>query len=131
MDFASWSPEATEVRQEGLRIPAVKLVDGGELREDVLEMILTASRLPDEVGLDIRAFIATLNVAAERLTELSHRYGKSTVLSVMHTMVDDAEALVRAPARTAGRSRPHPRLPRARRQAEPPLHHRLCADQTR
>ncbi|MEV6161896.1 hydantoinase B/oxoprolinase family protein [Streptomyces sp. NPDC052052] len=96
MDFASWSPKATEVWQEGLRIPAVKLVDGGELREDVLDMILTASRLPAEVGLDIRAFIATLNVAAERLTELSRRYGKSTVLSVMHTMVDDAEALMRA-----------------------------------
>ncbi|RBY79854.1 hydantoinase B/oxoprolinase family protein [Geodermatophilus sp. TF02-6] len=96
MDFASWSPKATEVFQEGLRIPAVKLVDGGELREDVLEMILTASRLPAQVGLDIRAFIATLNVAAERLTELSQRYGKPTVLSVMHAMVDDAEALVRA-----------------------------------
>ncbi|MFI8092139.1 hydantoinase B/oxoprolinase family protein [Streptomyces sp. NPDC086080] len=96
MDFASWSPKATEVWQEGLRIPAVKLVDGGELREDVLQMILTASRLPAEVGLDIRAFIATLNVAAERLTELSRRYGKATVLSVMHTMVDDAEALMRA-----------------------------------
>jgi len=33
----------------------------GELREDVLEMILTATRLPAQVGLDIRAFIATLN----------------------------------------------------------------------
>lgn len=95
MDFASWSPKATEVFQEGLRIPAVKLVDGGELRDDVLEMILTASRLPAQVGLDIRAFIATLNVAAERLTELCGRYGKATVLSVMHAMVDDAEVLTR------------------------------------
>ncbi|MGP6177693.1 hydantoinase B/oxoprolinase family protein [Microbacterium sp. A196] len=95
MDFASWSPKATEVYQEGLRIPAVKLVDGGELREDVLDMILAASRLPAQVGLDIRAFIATLNVAAERLTELCGRYGKATVLSVMHTMVDDAEAQMR------------------------------------
>ena len=96
MDFASWSPKATEVWQEGLRIPAVKLVDGGELREDVLDMILTASRLPAQVGLDIRAFIATLNVASERLTDLCGRYGKSTVLSVMHAMVDDAEVLARA-----------------------------------
>lgn len=95
MDFASWSPKATEVWQEGLRIPAVKLVDGGELRDDVLEMILAASRLPAQVGLDIRAFIATLNVAAERLTELCGRYGKATVLSVMHAMVDDAEQLTR------------------------------------
>lgn len=95
MDFASWSPKATEVWQEGLRIPAVKLVDAGELRDDVLEMILTASRLPAQVGLDIRAFIATLNVAAERLTELCHRHGSPTVLSVMRQMVDDAETLMR------------------------------------
>ena len=96
MDFASWSPKATEVYQEGLRIPAVKLVDGGELREDVLEMILAASRLPAQVGLDIRAFIATLNVASERVAELSRRYGKPTVLAVMNAMVDDTEALMRA-----------------------------------
>lgn len=96
MDFASWSPKATEIWQEGLRIPAVKLVDGGELRDDVLEMILTATRLPAQVGLDIRAFIATLNVASERLTDLVHRYGRLTVHSVMHMMVDDAETLMRA-----------------------------------
>ena len=35
MNFASWCPDATEVWQEGLRIPAVKLVDRGELRDDV------------------------------------------------------------------------------------------------
>ena len=69
MNFASWCPEATEVYQEGLRIPAVKLVDRGELRDDVLEMILAATRLPAALGLDIRAFIATLNVANESAAE--------------------------------------------------------------
>ena len=50
MDFASWSPRAREVFQEGMRIPCVKLVDRGELREDVLDMILAASRLPASAG---------------------------------------------------------------------------------
>ena len=50
MDFASWCPKAKEVWQEGIRIPCVKLVDQGEMREDVLEMIVTASRLPDQLG---------------------------------------------------------------------------------
>ncbi|MFG2044451.1 hydantoinase B/oxoprolinase family protein [Dactylosporangium sp. NPDC048998] len=95
MDFASWSPKAREVWQEGLRIPAVKLVDGGELRDDVLAMILAATRLPAQVGLDIRAFIATLNVAAERLVELCHRYGVGTVQRAMAGMVDDAERAIR------------------------------------
>ena len=60
MDFASWCPPARDVFQEGFRIPAVKLVDRGEMREDVLDMILTASRLPDQLGLDIAAFVATI-----------------------------------------------------------------------
>ena len=37
INFASWCPQATEIYQEGLRIPGVKLVDQGELRADVLE----------------------------------------------------------------------------------------------
>jgi N-methylhydantoinase B len=96
MDFSSWSPNATEVWQEGMRIPAVKLVDGGELRQDVLDMILAATRLPAQVGLDIRAFIATLNVASDRLKDLCSQYGTDVVQSAMATMVENAEASVRA-----------------------------------
>lgn len=96
MDFLSWSPKAKEIWQEGLRIPAVKLVDGGELRHDVLDMILTATRLPGQLGLDISAFIATLNVAAERITELCRQYGTGVVQAVMAGMIDDAEASTRA-----------------------------------
>ena len=91
MNFASWCPTATEVYQEGLRIPAVKLVDAGVLREDVLEMILTASRLPASLGLDIRAFIATLNVATERLRVLFARYGADVISDVMVRMIDETE----------------------------------------
>lgn len=91
MDFASWSPKAKEMYQEGIRIPAVKLVDAGELRDDVLEMILTATRLPAQLGLDIRAFIATLNVAAERMAELCKRYGIPLIQKVMAMMVEDSE----------------------------------------
>ncbi|MEU3982339.1 hydantoinase B/oxoprolinase family protein [Streptomyces sp. NPDC026672] len=96
MNFASWCPTATEVYQEGLRIPAVKLVDGGEIREDVLEMIVSASRLPAALGLDIRAFIATLNVAAERLHRLFEQYGPSTVVDAMRRMIAGTERGTRA-----------------------------------
>lgn len=96
MDFASWSPKARNVYQEGLRIPCVKLVDRGQVREDVLEMILTASRLPAQLGLDIRAFIATVNVARERMTELVRRYGAKTVTDVMSRMIDGSEKRLRS-----------------------------------
>lgn len=96
MDFASWCPKAREVHQEGIRIPCVKLIDQGEMREDVLEMIVTASRLPDQLGLDIRAFIATVNVARRRVTELVARYGSKTVTEVMRRMIASSEARLRA-----------------------------------
>ncbi|MGH9089570.1 MAG: hydantoinase B/oxoprolinase family protein, partial [Acidimicrobiales bacterium] len=91
MNFASWCPKATEVYQEGLRIPAVKLVDRGEVREDVLEMIVAASRLPESLELDIRAFIATLHVARDRFAELVAAYGRAIVEQVMAWMVDATE----------------------------------------
>ncbi|HEY5082062.1 MAG TPA: hydantoinase B/oxoprolinase family protein [Bauldia sp.] len=100
MDFASWSPKAREVFQEGSRIPCVKLIDRGELRHDVLEMIVTASRLPSQLGLDIRAFIATVNVARDRVTELAGRYGVDVVIDVMGRMIASSEAKMRARLRT-------------------------------
>ena len=96
MDFASWSPKARDVRQEGFRVPCVKLVEGGVLREDFLDVVLTASRLPSQLGLDIRAFIATLNVAQDRITALSSRYGAKTVAAVMRRMIAASETRIRA-----------------------------------
>jgi N-methylhydantoinase B len=95
MDFASWCPKAKNVYQEGIRIPCVKLVDQGVLREDVLEMITTASRLPAQLELDIRAFIATINVARKRIGDLLARYGTDTVSKVMRRMIDASEAKIR------------------------------------
>jgi N-methylhydantoinase B len=96
MDFASWSPKARNAWQEGLRIPCVKLVERGELREDILEMILTATRLPAQLGLDFRAFVATINVARQRMGELIGRYGAKTVAEVMRRMIDASEQRMRA-----------------------------------
>jgi N-methylhydantoinase B len=96
MDFASWCPKAKDVFQEGMRIPCVKLVDQGELREDVLEMITTASRLPAQLGLDIRAFIATINVARTRIGSLLDRYGTDCIVTVMRRMIASSEGKMRA-----------------------------------
>src|SRR3977135_3066980 len=94
MDFASWSPNARDARQEGLRIPCVKLVEGGCMREDILEMILTATRLPAQLALDFRAFVATINVARERVTELIARYGVRTLSAVMQRMIEGSHQRV-------------------------------------
>ncbi len=96
MDFASWSPKARDVRQEGFRVPCVKLVEEGRLREDFLDVVLTASRLPAQLGLDIRAFMATINVAQDRITSLCERYGAATIAAVMRRMIAASETRLRA-----------------------------------
>jgi N-methylhydantoinase B len=95
MDFASWSPRARDCRQEGLRLPCVKVVERGRLREDIIEMVLTATRLPAQLALDIRAFIATINVARARMEDLVSRYGADTVVTVMHMMIANSEERTR------------------------------------
>src|SRR6516164_3322129 len=59
-------------------------------------MIVTASGLPDALGLDIRAFIATVNVARRRVGELVTRYGARTVTEVMRRMIASSQARLRA-----------------------------------
>ncbi|MBI4321737.1 MAG: hydantoinase B/oxoprolinase family protein [Chloroflexi bacterium] len=95
MDPGSWCPRATERQQEGLTIPPVRLVEKGRLRNDILNVILSMSRLPITVALDLRAMIAANNVAKRRLTAVFDRYGLDTVLSVMNGVVELSERRLR------------------------------------
>src|ERR1700730_5577996 len=61
--------------------PPVKIVEAGQLREDVERGYLRRTRLPNLVGLDLKAMIAGCNVAAERVQELVGRYGRPLVLA--------------------------------------------------
>ncbi len=74
---------ATSVWGEQPIFPPVKIVEAGELREDVERGYLRRTRLPNLVGLDLKAMIAGCNVAVERVQELVGRYGRSTVLAAI------------------------------------------------
>ena len=95
MTPSSWCPDATQVYQEGLCLPPTKLVDRGETREDVWNLILTASRLPANLGLDLKAMIASNNHARNGLVRLVERYGAEEVTWAMRTMLDWSEERVR------------------------------------
>jgi N-methylhydantoinase B len=71
---------ATEIQQEGLRLPPVKLVRRGEIVQDVVDIILNNIRVPDERIGDIRAQIGALKTGEKRLTALLDRYGSETVV---------------------------------------------------
>ncbi len=85
-----FSISATEIHQEGLRIPPVKLVDGGEIREDLLRWVDNEVRDP-LVALDIRAQVATINVGVRRMQELLDRYGADRLTGTMRGIIDYAE----------------------------------------
>src|SRR6266849_2611691 len=74
-----FSAKATEVEQEGLRIPPVKLYKRGEIDEEILSIILSNIRIADQRIGDIRAQAAALEIGERRLTALLDRYGADTV----------------------------------------------------
>jgi N-methylhydantoinase B len=95
MEVSSVCPEATDIRQEGILIPPVKLVDGGKPRKDVWEMIVGMSRLPHNMSLDFKALISANDVAKGQIFQLIRRYGIDTLRAAMRGLVDFSEARVR------------------------------------
>lgn len=96
MDFASWCPKAKDVYQEGIRVAGLKIVDQGEVREDVWQFILSLSRLPHLLDLDLRGMVAAGHVSQKRITELLGRYGTDTVSGAMRFMVAHSATKLRA-----------------------------------
>jgi len=92
----SVAADSTEIYQEGLRIPPVKLFDGGDLVTDVMEMILTNVRTPDERRGDIRAQEAANETARERVHELVDRYGVEELEEAFGEVQDYSERRMRS-----------------------------------
>jgi len=95
MSFGSWAYSATDVQQEAMLLPGVKLVENGEVRQDIWQMIMGMTRLPDVIGLDFKGMIAANNVAIHRLHELFNRYGIEIVEAVMNAELDASEHRIR------------------------------------
>lgn len=88
-------PLAEEIYQEGLRIPPVRLVRDGEFDADLLALILSNVRTPDERLGDLGAQLAAHRVGERRLREALSRYGVSEVNRQMAVLQDYAEEMMR------------------------------------
>jgi len=95
VDPGGFSPNSTSVFHEGFQTPGLKLIEGGEMREDVLETILNMSRDPGMVELDLRSEIAANNVAKERLQDLMAEYGPETIDRVGTQLIEQSETKLR------------------------------------
>src|SRR6266849_1771756 len=90
---------ATEIYQEGFRLPPVKIVAGGEIARDVMTLFLANTRVREEREGDLRAQIAALSVGAERLLAIVKTSGRATVAFAMDALKDYAARLMSAALR--------------------------------
>ncbi|MEL3892863.1 hydantoinase B/oxoprolinase family protein [Ferrovibrio sp. MS7] len=91
-----FSANATEVEQEGLRLPPVKLYKQGVLDEEILSIILSNIRIADQRIGDIKAQAAALSIGEKRLTALLDRYGADTVEAAITELKARASQQMRA-----------------------------------
>ncbi|MHC3381144.1 hydantoinase B/oxoprolinase family protein [Haloarcula sp. H-GB5] len=91
----SMPPGAKEIYEEGLRLPAVRLVDGGEPNEAVHDLIRANVRTPDEREADLRAQRAANERAEERIGELLKEHGP-TLLDAFDAVIEYSRERVEA-----------------------------------
>ena len=89
-------PLASEIYQEGLIIPPVKLVEAGRTNQAVLDIILRNVRTPDERRGDLAAQMAAHRVGEQRLREIVARYSLEETLHYARSLLAYAERLTRA-----------------------------------
>ncbi|WP_156677687.1 hydantoinase B/oxoprolinase family protein [Sphingomonas profundi] len=90
-----------DVFAESLPTPPVKVVRGGELQRDVLDLWIRRSRVPMIIGLDLRAKVGANNIGRKRLASVIEQYGPDVVKAVMKRMMNDAEHRLREKLRMA------------------------------
>lgn len=86
---------ARELIQEGIVIPPVKLVSGGDIQMEIVELIKSNVRTPHYFEGDLKAQIASLNVGEKRILELAERYGSETLLDAWGEILDYTEKYTR------------------------------------
>jgi N-methylhydantoinase B len=90
------STESREIYQEGLRIPALKLLERGVPNEAVFDFITTNVRVPDKVLGDLRSQIAAANTGERGYLQLVQRYGADGMRRYSRELLDYAERRARA-----------------------------------
>jgi N-methylhydantoinase B len=95
MSPGSISGATTEIFQEGVRIPLIKVYERGRPNQAALDLIFGNVRGPRDREGDFRAMIGTCRKAAERVEGLAARYGKATVEACVTELMDRAELRMR------------------------------------
>jgi len=92
----AYNASATDIWQEGIRITPLKLYDRGELRRDVMEMIVTNVRHPRDFRGDLAAMIGSAHLGERRFVALTNEFGWAVAQDAIEAVLDGAERQTRA-----------------------------------
>ncbi|MBX6329940.1 MAG: hydantoinase B/oxoprolinase family protein [Pseudolabrys sp.] len=92
----NFNAKATESFQEGFRIPPVKVVSGGVLQQDIVDILAANSRVPQSNWGDLNGQLNALQLGEERIHALLDEYGDDTVSAALQALSARATALMRA-----------------------------------
>ena len=92
----TYNPEATEIWQEGIRLPVMKLIEQGRVRDDVWELLLINSRTPELLDGDLLAMLGSTQIGGERVAALVEELGVQPYLSYLDGVLDHADRRMRS-----------------------------------
>ena len=87
----TYNPAATEIFHEGIRLPVLKLAEGGAIREDIWRLLLINTRTPHLLDGDLRAMLGSTRIGMERVSALVEELGVNTALEYFRGVLDHAD----------------------------------------
>lgn len=95
MAAGSWTTDSTEIYQEGLQFPAIRLYQGGVIIQSLVDLIAANVRTPEATLGDLFAGVASLRRADRRVLEICRQHGSAAVQESIRTSLDQGEMLAR------------------------------------
>lgn len=95
MAAGSWTTDSTEIYQEGLQFPCIKIFNEGVVDQALVDLIAANVRTPEMTLGDLYAMAASLRVGERRFQELCDRYGVDVVQAGIEALLDHGEELTR------------------------------------
>ena len=91
----SLSPDSTEIYQEGVQFPGIRLCRNGAVLQDVIDLVAANVRLPKHSLGDLNAELAAVRVCEARLHEICRRYGTERLTATFGAILEQGERLAR------------------------------------
>lgn len=92
----NYNPAATDVFQEAFNLPPVKLARAGKVNQDIIDILMRNTRLPQSAMGDLNGQLGALDLGVKRMDELLDEYGGVTITAALEALGHRAEALMRS-----------------------------------